>query len=145
MKIEHQFAKLRQLESIMKAALFVEKRAPWYTFPDKQEWLSIDFGILVQLGARCCPLHLTGNFIKPSTHLHTSVFRKKTHCFKLWWNCVSLWLKKNVSTYQSRRTAFDNPLLSDEDHKTLLSVSIDQCSDLNQHVTSICVTQKIQQ
>lgn len=38
----------------------------------------INFGILVPLGARCCHLHLIGNFIKPSTHTHTSMFRKKS-------------------------------------------------------------------
>lgn len=33
--------------------------------------------------------------------------------------------------------SFDNHLLSDEDYKTLLGVSIDQFINLNQHVTSM--------
>lgn len=98
----------------------------------------INFGILVPLGARCCPLHLTGNFIKPSTHVHTSMFRKKSTALNSD-EIVSLFndLRKVASTSQSRRMSFDNHLLSDEDYKTLLGVSIDQFIDLNQHVTSM--------
>ena len=76
----------------------------------------INFGILVPLGARCCPLHLTGNFIKPSTHVHTSMFRKKS---------TALNSDEIVSLFNDLRKV------------ALLGVSIDQFIDLNQHVTSM--------
>lgn len=65
------------------------------------------------------------------------MFRKKSTALNSD-EIVSLFndLRKVASTSQSRRMSFDNHLLSDEDYKTLLGVSIDQFIDLNQHVTS---------
>lgn len=66
------------------------------------------------------------------------MFRKKSTALNSD-EIVSLFndLRKVASTSQSRRMSFDNHLLSDEDYKTLLGVSIDQFIDLNQHVTSM--------
>lgn len=96
----------------------------------------INFGILVPVGARWCSFHLSGNFIKPSTYVHKSMFKKKSISMNSN-EIMKLFDDIRKAANHNRRLSFDDHRLTEEDYTPLLGISKDQFNDLNLHVPSM--------